>query len=307
MQIEMITGDKLQAKPFLKWAGGKTQLLASIQASLPVDLKKLPAFTYVEPFTGSGALFFWMRKNFPNMKKAILNDLNKDLVMAYRTIQRDPKELLKRLKKIEKKYLRLPTEPDRKTMFLDQRELFNTRSSSPILQTALLLFLNKTCFNGLYRVNRNNEFNVPFGRYSHPQICDDTAIFNAHAALKKVTILNGDYTSTLKKVSGPAFFYFDPPYRPLSTTASFNAYAKESFDDKEQIRLKQFCDQLDEKNILWLLSNSDPKNVDPKDKFFDKLYKGYTIKRVKAKRMINSNAAKRGSITELLIHNYVVK
>jgi DNA adenine methylase len=299
----------LRAKPFLKWAGGKGQLIPVIEAALPGKLYTIKNLTYAEPFIGSGAMLFWFLQYFPNIKKAVINDINIDLVKAYITIKKEPSLLIEKLYAIKKKYSVIKTEDERKLFYLEKREKFNTRSSDDIDNTALLIFLNKTCFNGLYRVNSKNKFNVPFGRYENPKISDPENIISSSKVLQKVKILHGDYTETLKHISGKSFFYFDPPYKPISKTSSFNTYAKDSFDDNEQKRLKKFCDMLTEKNILWLLSNSDTKNNNPDNHFFDELYKGGSIfiDRVKARRSINSNALKRGEIFELLISNYPKK
>ncbi len=298
----MLKGNKKLAKPFLKWAGGKTQLISAIQSVLPKTLHSTSC-TYIEPFVGSGAMFFWFIRSFSNIKKAVINDVNRDLTDTYSSIKLYPAEIVQELRRIEKEYYTLTAE-EQKNLFLEKRRLFNSRTNDLITQSALMIFLNRTCFNGLYRVNSKNEFNVPFGKYANPTICDEENIYNVSAALQQVTILNQDYSHTLSEVEGNTFFYLDPPYKPLSQTASFNSYAKDTFDDREQQRLKHFCDELNNRNILWLLSNSDPKNTDPDNHFFDDLYNEYWIDRVKAKRMINSNASKRGEIFELLIHNY---
>jgi DNA adenine methylase len=294
------------AKPFLKWAGGKRQLLAEIEKALPPNFGKIKNLTYVEPFVGSGAVMFRLLKTYPNISRAVINDINADLHAAYITIKNDPHTLIDTLAEIENKYYSLKAEADRKAFFLEKRSQFNAREINSIETTTLLIFLNRSCFNGLYRVNSKNQFNVPFGRYTNPKICDRETILADSALLQRVEILNGDYTKTLEQVSGNAFFYFDPPYKPISKTSSFNAYSHEVFDDAEQVRLKAFCDLLTEKKIKWLLSNSDPKNIDPDDDFFDNLYKGKHIymDRVLARRSINSNSAKRGGIKELLISNY---
>lgn len=305
MQAEMAI-DKRNAKPFLKWAGGKTQLLRAIKAALPKDLHTKP-FTYVEPFVGSGAVLFSLLKSFPNISNAIINDVNKDLTDTYLTIKQHPDALIAELKKLEKAFQRLDTAVKQKELFLHNRTLFNARKNSLTAQSALMIFLNRTCFNGLYRVNAKNSFNVPFGKYANPKICDEENIYQVSEALQNVTILNGDYAAALTSVSKDSFVYFDPPYKPLSQTASFNAYAKDGFDDGEQQRLKNICDDLTAKGISWLLSNSDPQNTDPQNRFFEELYSGYYMSRVRAKRMINANATKRGEIYELLIHNYTVE
>ena len=294
------------AKPFLKWAGGKGQLIPSIEAALPAGLDDCKNLVYVEPFAGSGAVLFWFLQRFPQLKEAIINDINGDLVIAYNTIKEAPGQVVGMLAKIQRAYYRLDTEEEKRAFFLAQRDAFNARSGQAAALTAQLIFLNRTCYNGLYRVNSRNLFNVPFGRYNKPTICDADNIMAVSELLQKVTILNGDYTDTLPYTSGEVFYYLDPPYKPISRTASFNSYAKNSFDDREQIRLKAFCDILTQKDIRWLLSNSDPRNHDPADNFFDELYAGGSthIERVRAKRNINSNASKRGEIFELLISNY---
>jgi len=296
----------MKAKPFLKWAGGKGQLIPAVEAALPGDLAGKESLVYVEPFAGSGAVLFWFLQKFPNVQHAIINDINTDLANAYRVVKEHPQLLIETLQVIQDKYYGLKSEEDRRNFFLEKREIFNSRALSVLDKTALLLFLNRTCFNGLYRVNSQNRFNVPFGKYSRPKICDPETILADSNILQKVTILNGDYRKTLEHASGRAFFYIDPPYRPISKTASFNAYAQKVFGDDEQIALKEFCDGLSAKGCRWLLSNSDPKNENPKDNFFDDLYKDESvyIKRVKAKRTINADAAKRGEIRELLISNY---
>ncbi len=295
-----------QAKPFLKWAGGKGQLIPAIHQALPRGFHQRKGITYIEPFVGSGALLFWILQQYPNIEHAIINDLNPDLTDAYETVRNEPHDLIAALKNLQSDYYAKGTEDLKRDFFLARRIEFNTKKADRVQHTALLIFLNKTCFNGLYRVNSKNNFNVPFGRYAKPRICDQETILADSVLLQKVTILNGDFAATLQHAATNAFFYFDPPYKPISSTSSFNAYAANSFGDIEQKRLRQFCDVLTAKKHQWLLSNSDPKNTNPADHFFDDLYAhpDITIQRVKAKRSINSNAAKRGEINELLISNY---
>jgi len=294
------------AKPFLKWAGGKRQLIAAIEAVLPADISNRKHLTYVEPFIGSGALMFWFLQKFPNVRSAVINDINPDLTQAYTTVKDQPYDLINALKSIQDKYYNLSSDEDRKSFFLEKRDEFNSRQLSFLHNTALLIFLNRTCFNGLYRVNSKGHFNVPFGRYENPTICDPETIIADSQILQRVTILNGDYQETLRYATDDSFFYFDPPYKPISKTSSFNSYAKDTFDDNEQVRLRHFCDILTERGIQWLLSNSDPKNTNPEDNFFDDLFSdaSITITRVKAKRTINANSTKRGEINELLIRNH---
>jgi DNA adenine methylase len=295
---------KTQAKPFVKWVGGKSQLISSIEQVLPKNLYKLPELTYIEPFVGGGAMLFWTLNNFKNITKAIINDINSDLTTAYKTLRDDVIDLIIELKRIEKEYKSLSSEESRKEFYLLQRERFNTKKLDDIDNTTLFIFLNRTCFNGLYRVNSKGLFNVPFGKYTNPTICDENTIFADSELLQKVEILTGDFEKTLHYATDNTFFYLDPPYKPLSQTSSFTSYAKENFDDDEQVRLKRFCDKLDERDYFWILSNSDVKSNDPTNDFFDNLYSDYKINRVWASRSVNANPEKRGKLTELLITNY---
>lgn len=294
----------MKAKPFLKWAGGKTQLITDIEKVLPKEFisKK---FTFVEPFVGSGAVLFWILNNFPNVEKAVINDINADLTNVYKIIASNPLELISVLKDFQEEYHSIDLEVDNKREYYTQkRTIFNTRSTDKITQAALFIFLNRTCFNGLFRVNKSNGFNVPIGSYKKPMICDADNIFAVSEVLQKVEILTGDYQQTLLYAEKPALFYFDPPYKPLSKTSSFNTYSKDEFDDKEQIRLRDFCKTLNTLEHNWILSNSDVKGKGMDDNFFDDIYEDFNINRVFARRSINANAEKRGKLTELLITNY---
>jgi len=293
-----------EARPFLKWAGGKTQLLTEIQKALPPAIFK-NSFTYIEPFVGSGAVLFHMLNNFQNIDKAVINDVNEDLINVYKVVASRPKELISILKILQEEYHALEGRDEEKAQYYyDKRELYNLRKEERTMQAALFIFLNRTCFNGLYRVNSNNLFNVPMGSYKKPMICDTENIIAVSNALQKVEILNGDYEATLEKATETTLFYFDPPYKPLSQTSSFNSYSKVEFNDEEQIRLKNFCSKINRLGYFWMLSNSDPKGYDNDNGFFDELYKDFNITRVDAKRSINSNATKRGLLKELLITNY---
>lgn len=295
--------DKL-AKPFLKWAGGKTQLITEIEKLLPYEITN-NKFTYIEPFVGSGAVLFWMLNNFPNLKKAVINDINEDLINTYRTIASRPKELISILQILQNEFHGLEGKDEqKKAYYYQKRELYNTRKEEQSGQAALFIFLNRTCFNGLYRVNRKNENNVPMGSYKRPTICDKENILAVSNALQKVEILCGDYEKTLDELTTNSFFYFDPPYKPLSNTSSFNSYSKDEFNDEEQIRLRNFCTKLEKLGHKWMLSNSDVKGKDTNDNFFDEIYSEFSISRVKARRSINANPEKRGELNELLITNY---
>jgi DNA adenine methylase len=293
------------AKPFLKWAGGKTQLLSNIEKTLPTKITRTN-FTYIEPFVGSGAVLFWMLNNFPNLKKAVINDINEDLINTYKTIANKPKELISILEILQNEFHNLEGNEDNKKLYYYQkRDLYNSRKETQSQQAALFIFLNRTCFNGLYRVNRKNEYNVPMGGYKKPTICDKENILAVSEALQKVEILCGDFEQTLDFAEQNILFYFDPPYKPLNETSSFNSYAKDEFNDGEQIRLRDFCNKLNVLNHTWILSNSDVKGKDENDNFFDDLYADFSISRVNAKRSINANPNKRGKLTELLITNQV--
>lgn len=292
-----------EAKPFLKWAGGKTQLINDIKKVLPKEFTKYK-FNYIEPFVGSGAVLFWMLNNFPKIEKAIINDINADLTNTYKVISHSPFELISILNQFQNEYHSLEDNSEiKKEYYLEKRENFNSRKFSNTEQAAFFIFLNRTCFNGLYRVNKNNFFNVPIGSYKKPTICDAENILAVSESLKKVEILTGDYQQTLDFAERPALFYFDPPYKPLSKTSSFNSYSKDDFNDDEQIRLRDFCKKLDSLNHYWILSNSDLKGKDVNDNFFDDLYSDFNIQRIEAKRSINANPEKRGKLTELLITN----
>ena len=297
-------GKDMKPKPFVKWAGGKGQLVEQLDALLPKDFGSRGGVTYVEPFVGGGAMLFHMLAKYPNIERAVVNDLNADLVTCYRVIRNSPEELISTLRGLQDEYWALTDMEQRKRMFLEKRERYNSHSTKGVETAALFIFLNRTCFNGLYRVNSKGQFNVPFGKARHPSICDEETLRADSAALQKVEVLCGDYSLVTNAVKGAAFFYFDPPYRPLTKTAAFTAYSKEGFDDSEQKRLAEFCRGLHSDGHSWLLSNSDPRNTVPDDNFFDVVYSGFDINRVKASRAINSKADGRGKITELAIRNY---
>lgn len=293
----------MKAKPFVKWVGGKTQLIEQLEAFLPADFDKWENVTYIEPFVGGGAMLFYMLQKYSNITSAVINDINADLTTCYMVVKNNPDALIQALSSIQKEYYNLNTEESKKEFFLQMRDRFNTKNLSDIENTTLFFFLNRTCFNGLYRVNKSGLFNVPFGRCQRPTICDPVTIYADSELLQKVEIMTGDFEETFTKVSEKTFFYFDPPYRPLSDTSSFNDYSKEAFNDKAQIRLKEYCDKLNEHNIPFMLSNSDCIEKDGK-RFFDELYLQYQINRVWASRMVNANAQKRGKLTEILVHNF---
>lgn len=294
----------VKAKPFIKWVGGKGQLIEQLEALLPADFSGRENVTYIEPFVGGGAMLFYMLQKYPNIKSAVINDINPDLTLCYQVVRDNPTELVKSLDAIQTEYHALRTEEERKIFFLGKRDRFNTKSLDSIENCTLFFFLNRTCFNGLYRVNKAGKFNVPFGKYSTPTICDADTIYADSELLQKVEILTGDFEQTFVKINGNTFFYFDPPYRPLSNTSSFNDYSKEDFNDDAQIRLKHFCDRLNEIDVDFMLSNSDCLGKDGIDRFFDDLFIDYRIERVWASRNVNAIASKRGKLTEIVVNNY---
>ena len=256
-------------------------------------------------------LFFMLRK-FHNIKRVIINDINRNLTEAYKAIKEEPEGLVYRLKHIEQQYLPIEDYEEQRTFYLEMRRRFNEEAMSNLDKTALLIFLNRTCFNGLYRENAKGFFNVPFGSYANPTICNEEVIYADSELLNRfdVQILNGDFKETAKNIdkTGFTFFYFDPPYRPLSATSSFNSYVKENFNDDSQRDLADFCRMLNCKNnVRWMLSNSDCSAKNPADTFFEEIYEGFDIQRVYASRMVNANASKRGKLTELLIRNYTTE
>lgn len=274
----------IKLTPILKWVGGKKQLLSEITPLIP---KKIT--TYVEPFIGGGAVLFNLQP-----KKAIINDLNKELINTYKVVKKSPRELLELLKIHDKNNC--------EDYFYEIRALDRTnnfKNMNNIEKAARVIYLNKTCFNGLYRVNKTGKFNSPYGKYKNPNIINESAILamSDYFNNNNIKIIQGDYKNALKDLKKDAFVYFDPPYMPISTSSSFKNYTKTSFDEKEQIELKKECDKLDNKRIKFMLSNSDHPLI-------RELYKDFDIRIVKAKRSINSKGNSRGKINEILVKNY---
>lgn len=272
--------------PFVKWVGGKRQLINKIEKYIPSKIS-----TYYEPFLGGGALFLHMEP-----KKAVLNDYNEELINAYKVIQDDVEPLILALKEHEK----LNSEE----YFYEVRAVDRTEeysSFTDVERAARLIYLNKTCYNGLYRVNSQGFFNTPYGKYKNPNIVNEYVLksLNTYFNKKNITFKTGDFEDAVKGARKGAFVYFDPPYAPLTKTANFTGYTDAGFGEKEQIRLKNLCDRLDAKGVKFLVSNS---NVE----LIQDLYSNYNIDVVNAKRAINSNGKKRGDVEEVLIYNYTV-
>lgn len=296
----------MTVKPFLKWAGGKSRLLADIRKNYSSELGK-SVNRYCEPFIGGGAVLFDVISNY-DVTEVLINDINEELINTYRKIKEIPKKLINELAVMQDDFWLLDT-ACRKEYYYSKRERFNYlkmngSEKENLEKAALFIFLNKTCFNGLYRVNKKGLFNVPIGAYKKPLICDEENLMNISRLIQKVNIQCGDYKKCIDFADENTFYYIDPPYRPLTQTASFTSYAEGAFADKEQIELACFADELTFKRAKFIISNSDPKNSDIEDCFFDELYSKYNISRVTAKRMINCNSESRGDISELLISNY---
>lgn len=275
------------ATPFIKWAGGKTQLLPQLDSLVPKRLG-----TFYEPFVGSGAMFFWLRRTrgeFP----AVLMDLNSELVNCYHIVRDNVDALLPLLGRYQ--------EAHGKQHYYQVRDVEPGRLSN-VQRAARFIYLNKTCYNGLYRVNSEGKFNVPIGSYKNPAVLEPEVLLAADATLQGVAIEEGDFSEILDEVTRGDFVYLDPPYYPISRTSSFTGYVlsrrgRPDFGAAEHQRLAQFFRTLDSKGCKVLLSNSDCE-------FVTRLYREYTIERVDARRSINSNGSGRSAITELVIRNY---
>ena len=297
-------GEK-KVKPFLKWVGGKSQLLSEIEKYYPFKYGKITK--YAEPFVGGGAVLFDILSKY-DLDAVYISDINAELINTYRIIRDDVDELIEMLMTMQKEFQPMNTD-NRKIYYLAKRERFNdlkvnSNENINIEKAALMIFLNRTCFNGLFRVNKKGLFNVPMGFYRSPMICDEKNLRSVSEKLQSVTIVCGDYRKSDDFIDDSTFVYFDPPYRPITDTASFTAYTENLFHDEEQIELAKFVDNMHRKGAKVVVSNSDPKNSNPEDDFFDSIYSFHKIKRVEASRMISCDSKARGKIKELLISNF---
>lgn len=270
------------AAPFIKWVGGKGRLLAQFEPLLPSAVEKR---RHVEPFIGGGALFFHRQP-----RAALLSDVNAHLITTYRAIRDDVDAVIRRLARLKKAHTA-------ETYYANRERYNNARSMADAERAALFIYLNKTCFNGLHRVNQKGHFNVPIGRYTNPRILDEEGLRRASAALQGAELVQQSFEQILRQARPSDFVYFDPPYAPLSETANFTSYAEGGFGLAEQERLRDVFAELDRKRCKVMLSNSDTPLI-------HELYKGYRIDRVAAPRAINCNAKKRGPITEVVVRNY---
>ena len=295
-----------QVKPFVKWAGGKGSLIPQLRNFYPFELENETINKYVEPFVGGGAVLINILQKY-DIKEAYAFDINIDLINCYNVIKANVEDLINELSIKENEFLKIGDE-ERQKYFYNIRKEYNSykikENELSIKRAAEFIFLNRTCFNGLYRVNKNGEFNVPCGKYKNPTICDSKNLRNLSFLIRNVEFQYGDYKKSEKYIDSNTFVYFDPPYRPLSITSGFTSYTKEDFSDENQKELANYFKELDEKKAKLMLSNSNPKNTNRDDNFFEEIYKGFNIKEISAKRMINANAKGRGEISELLITNY---
>ena len=283
---KVIQKNKFKAKPFLKWVGGKKKIIPQIKQYIPESYCQ-----YFEPFIGGGALFFDLEP-----KIAYINDVNKILISAYKNIKNHPHEIINKLEDLQKIFYEKNNE-ERKTYFYKIRDAFNNTEYDSFLKTSYIIFLNKTCYNGMYRENSKGKFNVPFGRYKNPKILDEKNILAVSKLLQNVTITDYSFEKAVENVESGDFIYFDPPYHPLSITSNFTSYSNGGFTKEDQIKLRDVFKDLDKRNCFVMLSNSDTE-------FIREIYEGFTQKTVSAARSINCKAAGRGKINELLIMNY---
>ena len=280
---------KVELKPFVKWVDGKGQLIEEIEKMLPSDGEKVLT-KYAEPMVGGGALLFNILSRY-QFDELYISDINSELINAYIAIKQDVEALIERLNEMQMTFLPID-ENGRKYYYYNVRYKFNTvklSDSTSIEKAAYFIFLNKTCFNGLYRVNRKGLFNVPMGSYKNPTICDVENLRNIHEALQNVNIVCGDYSLSKSFIDKNTFVFLDPPYRPISETSAFTSYNSDAFDDDEQIRLAKFIDEINATGAKIVLSNSDPKNVNPEDNFFDDLYKKYKIEQISKNTRLVTN------------------
>ena len=290
-------------RPFIKWAGGKGSLLSQISKFYPIELINGEIDTYIEPFLGGGAVLIDILQKYP-IKKAYAFDINEDLINAFNCVKNHPEEMIAELDKIQNEYIPY-SENKRKEYYYKTRDEYNLNNQKDdgIKRTVQFIFLNRTCFNGLYRVSKTGKFNVPCGKYKNPTICDANNIRSLSRLFENVTFINATYSECIKYIDNKTLVYFDPPYRPLNKTSAFTSYTKEDFNDEDQIELSKFFSELNTKDVHVMLSNSNPKNTNKDDNFFEKIYRGFSINEIVANRNINANPEKRGAITELLITN----
>lgn len=293
-------------RPFVKWAGGKGSLIPQLNNFYPYELKNGIIERYIEPFVGGGAVLIDILQKY-DIQEVYAFDINIDLINSYNVIKNNVEELINNLKQMETEYLQLE-QKERKNYFYNIRDEYNNyelkENEQNVQRATQFIYLNRTCFNGLYRVNKNGKFNVPVGSYKNPTICDEENLRQLSQLIQNVQFQYGDYSRSMEYVTENTFVYFDPPYRPLNVTSGFTSYTKEDFNDDNQRELATFYRELNGQNAKLMLSNSNPKNINVEDNFFDNIYQGFNINEIQASRMINANSNGRGKISEILVTNY---
>ncbi|OIP85892.1 hypothetical protein AUK57_02210 [Candidatus Saccharibacteria bacterium CG2_30_41_52] len=274
-------------KPFLKWVGGKARVIAQLEQLFPESFNN-----YFEPFVGGGAVYF-----DTNAKTATINDINKSLIGSYINVRDNVDLLINKLNSLQKQYYKLDEDQQKEMFYRIRNEYNNAKNYSSVKKSSLLIFLNKTCFNGMYRENKSGGFNVPFGKHRKPTICDETNLRAVSEQLKNTIILSGSYKKAVENAKAGDFIYFDPPYHPLNSTSSFTSYSQDDFIEKDQVELKELIDDLTARGCKVMMSNS-------YSKFIINLYKDYKQYKIAVGRSINSNGAKRGKIAEIVVTNY---
>lgn len=310
---QAISEPKIASGPVLKWAGGKGRLLPELTKNFPKELLTGEIDTYIEPFVGGGAVFFEIYNNY-SFKKAYLYDINPELIILYNSLKQDVDRVIDELRPMEAEYHSKATHEQRTEVYYAVRSQYNEEVAAThkavhhtpfnARRAAMTIFLNRTCFNGLFRVNKSGGFNVPHGKnQSVPNILFEDKLRAASEALQNAEVLLGDFSQCEQHIDGKTFIYFDPPYRPLNVTSAFTSYSKEDFNDEDQARLAEAYRKYDKAGVLQLMSNSDPFSFN-EDRFFEDLYKGFTINRIDAARSINSKGDGRSKIKEILVRNY---
>lgn len=296
-----------EASPFVKWAGGKSKLVEIILEKVQEHIDLNTIEHYIEPFVGGGAMFFYLANRY-DFKTMTIMDINIELINTYKAIQKSPNKLIQEMDNLQNHYNQLATLEEKEAFYYDVRKEYNNYSNKEKLEqkidyrrAAQFIFLNKTCFNGLYRVNRSGGYNVPFGKKNEVNIYNELNIRSVHELLKRTKIIHGDYQQTLQHVRGNTFVYFDPPYRPISNSAAFTAYDESGFNDTDQECLAKLCMQLYIRGVHFAVSNSDPHNSDPSDMFFDNLYQNFEIYRITASRQIAASSDSRKPVSEILV------
>lgn len=296
-----------EAGPFVKWAGGKSKLVDVILHNVSENINLNEIKHYLEPFVGGGAMFFYLANHY-NFESMTIMDINLDLINCYKAIKESPTTLIRKMDELQNRYNNFTSIGEKESFYYEMRNIYNDyRKKENLIEfidferAAQFIFLNKSCFNGLYRVNRSGGYNVPFGKKETLNIYNERNILSIYEVLQRTEIIHGDYRRTLDFVQNDTFVYFDPPYRPITSSAAFTAYAESGFNDNDQENLAQLCNQLYIQGVRFAVSNSDPHNSDPTDMFFDELYRDFNIYRISASRQIAAESSSRNPVSEILV------